>query len=430
MLRIALLLLSTSLIPVLATEKCLCTESDTLLRTLPSPTAPVAGKLREGQCVKLSQFKRIGQWLQVKGDDVQSGYLFESDALKPKPCTDGILKRDDESNNCQSHCQYCCDRERATHHHIGCSSCGDHCCNSNGPVWSYWSHCSGSCGEGTHHRTCTHHCSSLSSQTQTETCHHLVSCPVWSDYGECSVSCGVGTQSRHCIHHCYGQQSHQTQQCHKPVCVQAAVDGHWSSWSNFGTCTTTCGSGKQIRTRTCSNPAPANGGRACDPDDNGDRETNIQWCSKQECLNDLQGSAHICNKLSTVQALAEMNTTNPSKCPDVWSSGSDRFLQDHCNGIIGTGQWKKGISVGFDMKGSKTIQPYTPIATFWNNVYQQDDTHEGFSGIFIAYTSTGFKMATKACNGVAEVMDIPGNTTISTNANFPNDPFNYFTVRW
>ncbi|XP_069107637.1 uncharacterized protein [Argopecten irradians] len=215
----------------------------------------------------------------------------------------------------------------------------------------------------------------------------------------------------------------------KPI-TAVAVDGQWSAWTNFGSCTTTCGAGKQIRTRTCSNPAPANGGRACQPDTNGDSDTNVKSCVSQECLNDLQGSAHICNKISTVQALAELDTTNPPQCPDVWSSGSDQFLHDHCTSITGTDHWKRGLSVGFDMTGSKTIPPYTPIATFWNNAYQQDSSHEGFSGIFIGYTSTGFKMATRACNGVAEVMDIPTNTTVSTNAKYPNDPFNYFTVRW
>ncbi|XP_060078666.1 A disintegrin and metalloproteinase with thrombospondin motifs 20-like [Ylistrum balloti] len=430
MLRLLLFILNASLIPVLAKEQCLCAESDLLIRTSPRATAPVVTQLTAGSCLKLSQFKRSGQWLHVSGDEVQSGYL-ESAALQSQPCPGDTLKR--YQRDCPSYCSSCChdDKRRSSHHHNYCSSCGSHCCNDDGPVWSRWSHCSGTCGEGTRHRSCTDRCSSLSSNNQTETCRHVFSCPVWTDYSECSVSCGEGTQTRHCEHHCYGI-SHQSESktCHKPTCIEVPVNGHWSSWMNFGVCSTTCGSGMQIRTRTCSNPAPANGGHPCEPDAKGDNETNVQLCMLQECLNDLQGDAHLCDKVSTVQALAEISITNPPKCRDVWVSGSDSFLQEHCKGIPIPKQWKKGISVGFDMNRNKTIQPYTPIATFWNDVYQQDTSHEGFSGIFISYTGSGFKMATRACNGVAEVMDIPRNTSISTNARFPNDPFNYFTVRW
>lgn len=43
------------------------------------------------------------------------------------------------------------------------------------------------------------------------------------------------------------------------------VDGGWSGWSDYGTCyAVACGStGVHSRTRTCTNPAPANGGSAC-----------------------------------------------------------------------------------------------------------------------------------------------------------------------
>ena len=46
------------------------------------------------------------------------------------------------------------------------------------------------------------------------------------------------------------------------VCSDEPVDGAWSEWQT-GTCTLTCGSGSQDKTRTCSNPAPANGGAYC-----------------------------------------------------------------------------------------------------------------------------------------------------------------------
>ena len=44
------------------------------------------------------------------------------------------------------------------------------------------------------------------------------------------------------------------------------VHGGWDNWSNFGTCSKTCGPGKETRTRTCNNPVPAHGGDECDGD--------------------------------------------------------------------------------------------------------------------------------------------------------------------
>lgn len=41
------------------------------------------------------------------------------------------------------------------------------------------------------------------------------------------------------------------------------VDGVWSAWGSFGTCSVTCGTGIRFRTRSCSNPAPTNGGSDC-----------------------------------------------------------------------------------------------------------------------------------------------------------------------
>ena len=43
-----------------------------------------------------------------------------------------------------------------------------------------------------------------------------------------------------------------------------AVDGVWTEWSAFGSCTTPVGTaGTRDRTRTCSNPPPYFGGQVC-----------------------------------------------------------------------------------------------------------------------------------------------------------------------
>ena len=41
------------------------------------------------------------------------------------------------------------------------------------------------------------------------------------------------------------------------------MDGGFSEWTDFSTCTATCGGGIQKRTRECNNPKPENGGKDC-----------------------------------------------------------------------------------------------------------------------------------------------------------------------
>uniref|UniRef100_A0A8C7P0R7 Peptidase M12B domain-containing protein n=1 Tax=Oncorhynchus mykiss TaxID=8022 RepID=A0A8C7P0R7_ONCMY len=71
--------------------------------------------------------------------------------------------------------------------------------------------------------------------------------------------------------------------CFKGHCIWLTIDmikqdGGWDMWSQFGSCTRTCGGGVQFRTRECKNPRPANGGRTC-------LGTNHQFqlCNSQEC---------------------------------------------------------------------------------------------------------------------------------------------------
>ena len=48
------------------------------------------------------------------------------------------------------------------------------------------------------------------------------------------------------------------------LCVSLfPVHGGYSSWSNWDTCTQSCGNGTQYRYRTCTEPARAFGGDNC-----------------------------------------------------------------------------------------------------------------------------------------------------------------------
>ncbi|KAJ8300020.1 hypothetical protein KUTeg_021539 [Tegillarca granosa] len=44
-------------------------------------------------------------------------------------------------------------------------------------------------------------------------------------------------------------------------CQFILVDGRYSQWSEWDICSSTCGIGVQFRTRSCTDPEPANGGR-------------------------------------------------------------------------------------------------------------------------------------------------------------------------
>ena len=89
----------------------------------------------------------------------------------------------------------------------------------------------------------------------------------WSDWSPQSTQCGItGTQTRTCTNpapanggaYCIGPstQTYTTTACYVPP---TPINGGWSAWSPQST---QCGyTGTQ--TRTCTNPAPANGGAYC-----------------------------------------------------------------------------------------------------------------------------------------------------------------------
>ena len=64
------------------------------------------------------------------------------------------------------------------------------------------------------------------------------------------------------------------------------VNGAWSSWSAWGACSKSCGTGTQSRTRTCTNPAPSCLGGACSG-----ASTESQNCNTQSCIQSIDITA-------------------------------------------------------------------------------------------------------------------------------------------
>ena len=52
------------------------------------------------------------------------------------------------------------------------------------------------------------------------------------------------------------------------------VDGGWSDWGSWSTCSTTCGEGCRSKFRTCTNPEPSGTGSLCT--DGGTVDTEIE----------------------------------------------------------------------------------------------------------------------------------------------------------
>ena len=63
-----------------------------------------------------------------------------------------------------------------------------------------------------------------------------------------------------------------------------AIDGGWSDFGDWSECSAECGGGTQTRTRTCTNPAPANGGADCEGDSTETRDCNTDKCEGYSLL--------------------------------------------------------------------------------------------------------------------------------------------------
>lgn len=62
--------------------------------------------------------------------------------------------------------------------------------------------------------------------------------------------------------------------------LKSPGDGGWSEWGDWTQCDKTCGTGKQDRERTCTNPPPDPQGRDCEGPAEESRSCNLIECRK------------------------------------------------------------------------------------------------------------------------------------------------------
>merc|ERR1719424_2668596 len=113
-------------------------------------------------------------------------------------------------------------------------------------------------------------------------------CPVecemnnWADSGECSVTCGSGIQqqARYVITHAqHGAEACPSDMDREIACNEqlCPIDGVWSPWSGYSACSTVCGPGISIRTRSVTTEAQ-HGGKPADGVDYEEKD-----CQTREC---------------------------------------------------------------------------------------------------------------------------------------------------
>ncbi|CAB0017631.1 unnamed protein product [Nesidiocoris tenuis] len=94
------------------------------------------------------------------------------------------------------------------------------------------------------------------------------------------------------------------------ICCQW-MNGGWSSWSSWSECNARCGRGVQKRSRTCTNPAPLNGGKPCQGTAQ-QKDDCTSYCPGASGYRgcDVGGSLYLCDPYVAALRLRKWNESN------------------------------------------------------------------------------------------------------------------------
>ncbi|XP_069462299.1 adhesion G protein-coupled receptor B3 isoform X3 [Ambystoma mexicanum] len=164
----------------------------------------------------------------------------------------------------------------------------------------------------------------------------------WSQWSSCSVTCGQGSQvrTRACVPpygtHCSGPLRESR------VCNNTAlcpVHGVWEEWSPWSLCSFTCGRGQRTRTRSCV--APQYGGRSCDGPETHHKPCNIALCPVdgqwQEWSPWSQCSVTCSNGTQQRSRQCTPAAHGGSECRGPWAESRECHNQD----CTANGQWNQ-----------------------------------------------------------------------------------------
>ncbi|XP_067949186.1 adhesion G protein-coupled receptor B2-like [Watersipora subatra] len=103
--------------------------------------------------------------------------------------------------------------------------------------------------------------------TMTTTTQQGCTCPQWSNWSGCSATCGSTARRTRTRGACTSACSPTPLQSETGLCpgvsTNCPINGGYTQWSQWTTCPVTCGTGSQIRSRSCTMPPPQFGGADC-----------------------------------------------------------------------------------------------------------------------------------------------------------------------